>query len=191
MVVCNIESAIVAAPTETKQRVYDVDVVRRQDGNMKIEGSVYVIDVNSGVTVVGAPISARGDFAADDPSMIGAADRIAQEMFGKLMVSLRPMAVVQATDQQVILNHKRDIGVEVGDEFEVFAPGSDVTDATTGEVLRNVGGSRIGRVRVTGFDVAGWIQGEMVADGQPSAGYLLRPVDISDSASESNESETW
>lgn len=191
LVVCNVESVAVAEPSESKQTVYEVDVTSSQEGYLQIEGSVYVVDVNSGVTVVGEPISVRGNFAADDPKMIGAADRIAQAMFGKLMVSLRPMAVAQATGRQVTVNHKRDIGVKVGEEFEVFAPGSDVTDATTGEILINVGGSRIGRMRVTGFDVAGWIQGEMVAGGQPLAGYLLRPVDTSDDASESNEDAVW
>lgn len=192
LAVCNLESVAVTAAKNTTTRVYDIEVARATEGTVIARGSAYIIDVNSAASIAAVAVDTVVTIDAGDPEMVSAADRVAQKMFGSLMTALRPLAVAFVSDELITLNHKAAIGVQMNDEYLVFRPGQDLVDANTGEMLRSVGGARVGRLRVIGFDGSGWIQARMIGDAVAEAGLLLQSVSAEDQESaEANEETIW
>lgn len=183
LIVCNIESINATAGSSTVETVYGVDVVNKKDGQLRTRGSAYVIDVNSAVRVGSSSVDSVALLDPSDTEFVDAADQLAQNMFGALMLDLRPLAIAQVASGRLTLNHKQSVGIPVGALFDVYSPGEDVV--ANGEMLQGLGGMNVGRLRVTGFDAVGWIQAEMMSGGSVEAGFLLRPADdTSDPASE-------
>ncbi len=192
LAVCNLESVAVSAATSTTERVYDVEVERATEAAVIARGSAYIIDVNSAASIAAVAVDTAVTIDAGDQEMVSAADRVAQKMFGSLMTALRPLAVAFVSDELLTLNHKAAIGVRANDEFLVFKAGQDMVDANTGEILRNIGGAQVGRLRVIGFDASGWIQARMIGDAVAEAGLLLQPVSAEERESaESGEETIW
>ena len=174
LIVCTIESVDVVAGGETVETVYGARTVNRTGARVRTRGSTYIIDVNSAVGAEGSRIDTTVILDPGDEGIVDAADRVAQDMFGALMIGMRPLAIARVGGGRLTLNHKQSVGVRVDEEYLVYSPGEDIEDTMTGEVLRNIGGAQVGRLRVVGFDAAGWIQAEMTDGGEARAGYLLR-----------------
>ena len=110
-------------------------------------------------------------------------------MFGELMLSLRPLAIARIGSDTLTLNHKESVGITVGTEFDIYSPGEDLE--ANGEVLVGLGGSQVGRLRVTGFDAVGWIQAELTSGDSVDTGFLLRPVATTTGPAETTNETIW
>lgn len=91
--------------------------------------------------------SAEGSAWANGASLTKITDRMAAEFLGKIVDVIYPAKVVAKSGTQITINRGEGAGVEVGQEWMVFALGEEVVDSDTGEKLgRNE--SPIGTIKI-------------------------------------------
>ena len=101
---------------------------------------------------------------------------LAKEASKRYVFSIRPLNIISAYEDRVVLNHGQVAGIESGDLFEIFSPGEDVVDPYTGGILQGVGAIVTARVEVIRFLPQGYAVARLIEGKMPERGFTLRPV---------------
>ena len=153
-----------------------------------LELSVQIIDTQSGSINAAFPITASsGSGTYMSNSRGGSSSSILNKTLEKASVSLTnvfsdtvfPALVIKVQGKQIWVNRGNDSAMKMGDVFEIFQPGEDLIDPSTGENLgsaeMSVGRAKVVRInpKVTLMDI---ISGD---PAQIQASFILRrPVKI-------------
>jgi curli biogenesis system outer membrane secretion channel CsgG len=156
-------------------QMFGATLVNDYPPQMVFDGRVYILDVNSGEYITNADLSLDVDLRGQTPNRMLAevARVIGAEAFATTILQIRPLAVVEAREGRVILNHTRAAGLAVGDRFTVMTKGTDRRDPNTRVLMRNVGGREIGTLTIGGFDAGGWAYASADGVEMPPADALL------------------
>lgn len=83
--------------------------------------------------------------------------------------------VADASNGTIILNIGAKAGVKVGDKLEISRPGREITDPTTGRVIKRIT-DRLGEVTITEVDDLS-ATGKFTGTGDPRVGDIVKTVD--------------
>ena len=126
---------------------------------------LYLQDVNTGEHILSEELnlelSLKGQKTVED-GLSAMLVHIADEAIKKFLVSLRPPEILWAGPAGLLINHGHMAGLQPGDELPVYSKGETAVDPYTGSVMKGVGSTQVGLVRVSGFNVAGWAEAEIV-----------------------------
>lgn len=153
-----------------------------------MELSVQILDTQTGAINAAFPIVAStGSGSYMSNSRYGSSPSIMNKTLDKASVALTnafsntifPALVLKVQGKQIWVNRGNDSAIKMGEVFEIFQPGEDLIDPTTGENLgsaeMSVGRARVSRInpKMTLMDII---------DGDPTMihpSYILRkPVKI-------------
>ncbi|MBI9076129.1 MAG: hypothetical protein JEZ02_12020 [Desulfatibacillum sp.] len=146
----------------------------------QLHAFLYIQDVNTGEHALSEEIKIRKsvDFNLTieevAPSLL---EELADEASQRFLFGIRPLHIISANPDQVLLNHGENAGIKIGDQFEAFTIGENQVDPYTGAILHGVGAKFVARVEVIGFSpqdyaVATLSEGKILGEG-----LFLRPIE--------------
>lgn len=153
-----------------------------------IELSVQIIDTKTGSINAAFPVTAStGSGTYMSNSRYGSSPSIMNKTLDKASVALTnafsntifPALVIKVEGKQIWVNRGNDSAMKMGEVFEIFQPGEDLIDPSTGENLGSAEMS-VGRAKVTRINPKFTVM--QIIDGDPAMiqpSFILRkPVKI-------------
>ncbi len=147
---------------------------------VRISCSMQIYDTTTGKLIESvrfrgqdATVSREGIATADGASLTKITDRLAAEMFTRIVNVIYPAKVVGKTGTQITINRAEGAGVTIGQVWKVFALGEEITDPDTGVKLgRNE--TEIGTIKIV-RTTATLSYSEATEDKGIATGNIVRP----------------
>jgi curli biogenesis system outer membrane secretion channel CsgG len=136
---------------------------------------LYMQDVNTGEHVLSEEVNVEKSLKGIkrvEEGVSALLTHIADESIKRFLVSLRPPEIFWVGPGGLLINHGEMAGLQIGDELPVYSKGENAIDPYTGAVMKGVGSTQVGLIKVSGFNAAGWaeatiIEGSGFHPGQP------------------------
>ncbi len=145
--------------------------------NGKSRMHLYMQDVNTGENVLSQELNVdfplQGYKSVED-GLSALLTHIADKSIANFLLSMRPLEVLWAGPGTVLLNHGQMAGLAAGDELLVYNRGQDIPDPYTGVVMKGVGSTQVGSVRISGFSATGWAEADVISGSGFVPGFPLR-----------------
>ena len=123
-----------------------------------------------------ANVSRAGVATSDGASLTKITDRLAADMFTRIVNVIYPAKVVGKTGTQITINRAEGAGVTIGQAWSVFALGDEITDPDTGRKLgRNE--TEVGTIKIVRTTPT-LSYGEAVEDNGIAMGNIVRPKQV-------------
>ena len=138
---------------------------------------LYMQDVNTGENVLSQELnidfSLKGIKTKED-GLAALLTHIADQSLHNFLLSLRPMEVLSAAQNMLLINHGEMAGLSVGDELLIYNKGTKVVDPYTGVTMTGVGSTQVGTARIRGFSVSGWAEADLLTGTEILPGYPIK-----------------
>ena len=167
--------------SETKSyQAFGTTISEKTDAKGKFYATAYLVDVNSGEMAISRKIALDQTLPESNDSRLYSqfTQSLGRHIAGELMLSIRPLAVIEKSGDSVVLNHKSLSGLKVGDIFTASGKGRVVFDESTQSHLHNVGGEVIAELEITHFDGGGWAHAKIIDGDVPPIGSLLTKSNV-------------
>ena len=178
-----VENFTMTGGKSQSYEAFGTTITETQPLKNQMDGTIYIVDVNSGEYILGRNISSDMELkvteASADRLLSQSGKDLAHQLAGEIMLAIRPLAVMLVNKNEFILNHKKLSGLALGDRFSATGKGGDIYDENTQTWLKNVGGETFGDLEITAFDASGWARASLLEGQAPPAGALLKKLDLS------------
>ncbi len=135
-----------------------------------LETANFIVKKNSYVSKDDVATHSGGNKSDENIALL--ARDISAQMANKVVDAIFPPKVIAKTGKVVTFNRGDGTGVNVGDEYTIFAVGDEMFDPDTGDAL-GVEEVEIGKMRVTSVTPK-FSKGELVVDNGVGKGQILR-----------------
>lgn len=154
---------------------------------VRISCSIQIYDTTTGKLIESARfrgqdanVSPEGSAGAEGASLTKITDRLAADIFNRIVDIIFPAKVAAKLGTQITINRGEGAGVTVGQLWTVFALGEEITDPDTGEKLgRNE--AEIGKIKITRV-TAKLSYGDATEDNGIAISNITRPQQGSEQA---------